>query len=45
MQVAALPPGCASMMINNTQYYQCGPTWYQPFFGGNGVYYQIVPTP
>lgn len=44
-QVAVLPPGCASMMINNAQYYQCGPTWYQPFFGGNGVYYQIVPTP
>jgi hypothetical protein len=44
-QVAVLPPGCASMNINGGQYYQCGPYWYQPFFGGNGVYYTLVPTP
>jgi hypothetical protein len=44
-QVAVLPPGCNSMNINGGQYYQCGAYWYQPFFGGNGVYYTMVPTP
>jgi hypothetical protein len=44
-QVSVLPPGCNSMNINGGQYYQCGPYWYQPFFGGNGVYYTMVPTP
>ena len=45
MQVAGLPPGCGNMNINGQQLYQCGPTWYQPFFGGNGVYYTVVPAP
>jgi hypothetical protein len=22
--------------------YQCGSVFYQPYFGGNGVYYQVV---
>lgn len=44
-EVAALPPGCASMNINGANLYQCGPTWYQPYFGGNGVYYTVVPGP
>ena len=43
-QIANLPPGCNSMVVNGTQLYQCGPYWYQPFFGGNGVYYSLVPT-
>jgi hypothetical protein len=45
MQVAGLPPGCGNMNVNGQQFYQCGPTWYQPFFGGNGVYYTVVPQP
>lgn len=44
-QVAALPSDCNAMNVNGAQYYQCGLTWYQPFFGANGVYYTIVPTP
>lgn len=44
-QVAILPPGCASMAVNGAQLYQCGPVWYQPFFGANGVYYTVVPGP
>jgi hypothetical protein len=43
--VAGLPLGCASMNVNGVNYFQCGPTWYQPFMGGNGVYYVVVPTP
>jgi hypothetical protein len=44
-EYAALPGGCQSMVVNGVNYYQCGPTWYQPFMGGNGVYYSVVPTP
>jgi hypothetical protein len=44
-EYGALPPGCQSMNVNGVNYFQCGPTWYQPFVGGNGVYYQVVPTP
>ena len=36
--VTTLPSGCASVSGR----YQCGSVWYQPYFGGNGVYYQIV---
>lgn len=44
-QYAALPPGCQSMVVNGYNYFQCGPVWYQPFMGGNGMYYQVIPTP
>jgi hypothetical protein len=44
-EYAGLPPGCQSMVVNGANYYQCGPTWYQPFVGGNGVYYSVVPMP
>jgi hypothetical protein len=36
--VTTLPSGCAT--VGNR--YQCGAVWYQPYFGGNGVYYQVV---
>jgi hypothetical protein len=36
--VTALPAGCATVGSR----YQCGATWFQPYFGGNGVYYQVV---
>jgi hypothetical protein len=44
-EVAVLPAGCTPMNVNGGTYYQCGPVWYQPFFGGNGVYYNVVPAP
>ena len=37
--VTTLPPGCAE----SGGRYLCGSVWYQPYFGGNGVYYQVVP--
>jgi hypothetical protein len=33
------------MAVNGGNFYQCGPVWYQPYFGGNGVYYTVVPNP
>ena len=36
--VTTLPSGCTE----SGGRYQCGSLWYQPYFGGNGVYYQVV---
>jgi len=36
--VTTLPSGCTT----SGNRYQCGSVWYQPYFGGNGVYYQVV---
>jgi hypothetical protein len=44
-QVAALPPGSNNMVVNGQQYYQSGATWYKPYYGSSGVYYQVVPAP
>jgi hypothetical protein len=44
-QVASLPPGSSSMVVNGTNYYQSGPTWYKPYFGSSGVYYEVVQVP
>ena len=41
----ALPYGAQSTYINGVQYYVLGGTCYRPFFGNNGVYYQVVPCP
>jgi hypothetical protein len=43
--VSVLPPGCSTMDVNGTHYYQLGSTWYRPYFGGSGVYYQVVAAP
>jgi len=44
-QVASLPSGASSMVVNGTHYYQSGPTWYKPYFGSSGVYYEVVSAP
>ena len=44
-QVAALPGGSRSMVVNGVNYYQAGPTWYKPYYGSSGVYYEVVPAP
>jgi hypothetical protein len=43
VEVSTLPAGCQSTNINEVTYYICGSTWYQPYFGGNGAYYVVVP--
>ena len=40
-----LPARAKSANINGTQYYFLGATCFRPFFGNNGVYYQVVPSP
>jgi hypothetical protein len=41
----SVPYGAQPMTIRGQQYYFLGGAYYQPFFGGNGVYYQVVPQP
>jgi hypothetical protein len=36
--VTTLPSGC----VQSGGRYQCGSVVYQPYFGGNGVYYEVV---
>ena len=42
---ASLPPGSSQVNVRGTVYYLSGNTWFQPFFGANGAYYQVVPAP
>jgi hypothetical protein len=44
-QVASLPPGSKGTNVEGTLYYQFNGTWYKPYFGGSGVYYQVVQPP
>ena len=44
-EITTLPGGCVSQNVNSTMVYQCGPVWYRPLFGSNGVYYEVVPPP
>jgi hypothetical protein len=44
-QVTALPGVCTAENVNGIMAYQCGAAWYRPFFGANGVYYQVVSPP
>lgn len=44
-QYAALPSGAQSMVVNGVNYYQSGSTWYKPYFGSSGVYYDVVAAP
>jgi len=41
----SLPAGAQSANINGTQYYVVGNTYYRPYFGSNGVYYEVVANP
>jgi len=44
-QVTQLPGGCTSQNVHGIMAYQCGSTWYRPYFGANGVYYEVVSPP
>ena len=41
----SLPGGCVNINISAGQYYECGLNWFKPYFGSNGAYYQVVPSP
>jgi hypothetical protein len=39
----SLPSAAESISIGGQQYYTFAGTMYRPFFGNNGVYYEVVP--
>ncbi len=40
-----LPAGCNYDPRNGAAYYACGPTWFKPGYGANGIFYRVVPYP
>jgi hypothetical protein len=41
----SLPAGAQAANINGVQYYVANGVFYRPYFGNNGVYYQVAPNP
>jgi hypothetical protein len=41
----ALPAGCGYTPYYGRAYYHCGPTWFSPAYGANGLYYRVVSAP
>jgi hypothetical protein len=35
--VATVPAGCPYQVVGGTNYYVCNGTWYQPYYGNNGL--------
>ena len=44
-EVTMLPPGAISRNIHGTMAYEANSVWYRPYFGSNGVYYEVVSPP
>jgi hypothetical protein len=42
---ASLPAGAMVIPKNGATYYLSGNTWFRPYYGANGVYYQVVAAP
>ena len=42
---STLPAGCNLDPRNGVTYYACGPTWFKPGYGANGIFYRVVPYP
>lgn len=40
--VATIPAACTNQYVGGVNYFVCGGTWFQPFYGNNGVYYRVV---
>ena len=40
--VYTLPGGCGSVFINGISYMQCGGAYYQPFYSGGTLVYQVA---
>ncbi len=42
---SSLPAGAEAVSINGVQYYVAQGVYYRPYFGSNGVYYEVVSNP
>ncbi len=45
LEVAALPVGFVTVVVNGATFFRAGPAWYQPFQGPTGPMYRVVPAP
>ncbi len=45
LEVAALPAGFVTVVVNGATFFRAGPTWYQPFQAPSGPMYRVVPAP
>jgi hypothetical protein len=43
--LANLPPECVEERVNGKMYYNCGGTYYLPFYDGDVLKYKKVPAP
>lgn len=43
--VPALPGGCTSIVVSNTNYFNCAGVYYKAAFQGNNLVYAVVPKP
>jgi len=43
LSLPLVPAGCPYQVVGGTNYYVCNGTWYQPYYGNNGLYYRVVP--
>ncbi|WOJ90552.1 hypothetical protein RZS28_04460 [Methylocapsa polymorpha] len=41
--VSTVPAGCPYQTVAGANYYVCDGTWFQPYYGANGLYYRVVP--
>jgi hypothetical protein len=44
-RVAALPPGCTTVMAGGVAYSQCGGAYYRPYYEGTNVVYVVSAPP
>lgn len=44
-QMGMLPAGAQARTVDGGIYYQAAGAWYRPYFGANGVYYEVVQPP
>jgi hypothetical protein len=42
---SALPAGCAYSPYGGVSYYSCYGSWFRPYYGADGTYYDVVATP
>jgi hypothetical protein len=44
-QVTALPGSCGNATVGGVECYQCGPNWFNSYFGNSSVYHRVVEAP
>jgi len=45
ISAASMPPSCTTVAVNNVSYRRCGSNWYQPYYVGTELQFQLVNPP